>query len=88
MMKPGGEFLIVLVEECLDQPFYNLSKYPRWAPYGHEEYISSFFNKDGLLIMRSLLQDTGFTDLNCFREYNVYRQPDKKICDGKFIIFR
>lgn len=84
MMKPGGEFLILLVEENIDRVYYELSKYPRWAAYKHEDYISSFFNQDGSVVMRMLLQETGFVNLNCFREYNVYRQKDKVTNDGTF----
>lgn len=83
MMKPGAEFLIAIGEKNVDTAFMKLSKNPKWAPYGHEKYISKLTHLDDWLpYWRNLLQDTGFSNLNCFREYTTYQQKSKEVMEG------
>ncbi|XP_074036879.1 juvenile hormone acid O-methyltransferase isoform X2 [Leptinotarsa decemlineata] len=47
MLKPGGEMFITFMERNpFDQPYKNLSKYEKWAKYGHEFFISPFHHSN------------------------------------------
>lgn len=82
MLKPGGEIMITIPEHGIQRALQRLAKYPKWAPYGHEDYISTFVNvEDTLPLWKETIEAAGFVDLNSFREGISYRHT-KRVCEG------
>ncbi|VEN40877.1 unnamed protein product [Callosobruchus maculatus] len=74
LLRPGGEILCSLVEQnSIDDAFFNLSKNPKWAPYGHEKYLTRYFFCDDVAKeWEKHLIDAGFVDVKVIKEEKSY----------------
>nr|XP_023021175.1 juvenile hormone acid O-methyltransferase-like [Leptinotarsa decemlineata] len=87
MMKPGGEILASFAEVSpVSDIFHNLSRNPKWAPYGHEKHISTFFySENPLKDWIQTFTEAGFVDIKTSCEERTIEFPTEKNFEEVFL---